>query len=402
MPAAMRELRGDGFAKRLVLVTRRFWPLVGGAEMVMSNMATEFLRLGHRPVIVTAQWEHDWPTEVVHREVTVLRLPNPAQRAWGTLRYMMSLSRWLREHSTAIDAVYVSMLKHDAYAALGALHDSPVPVVLRAEGAGESGDCHWHETARFGMRIRKRCRSARAVVAPSRAIADEMLKAGFSAETIHGITNGVSIPLPVSGVQRSAARVALAEVNPDLAVRESAAVVVYTGRLHQAKGLHELIRAWPHVLQSHPDARLWLVGEGPERDRLFQTINDLEMRPFVSMPGAFDDVQEVLQAADLYVLPSYEEGMSIALLEAMAAGIPVVATDIPGNRAIITPNVQGRLVPPRNVQALSQAICAALADPHSARGLAQAAREHVRNEFSLEKSARAHLALFDRLSQPAR
>jgi glycosyltransferase involved in cell wall biosynthesis len=382
---------------RLALVTRRFWPLVGGAEIAMANLAAEFLGMGHRPRIVTAVWERDWPREIVHREVPVHRLPNPAQRGWGTLRYMMALSRWLRENQQELDAVYVSMLKHDAYAAIGALRSTRIPVVLRVEGGGETGDCHWHETARFGMRIRRRCQQADRIVAPSESLRDELIAAGFPESRIEVIVNGVPIPPPRDGASRSEARVALAEVNPDLAVYDLAPVVLFTGRLHAGKGLHDLIRAWPTVLQSHPEARLWLIGEGPERDALYESIVDAGLRGQVLMPGAFDDVQDLLAAADLFVLPSYQEGLSIALLEAMAAGVPVVASDIPGNRALIRHGVEGRLVPPGNPEALAASIVESLSERLLARTQAAAARRRVVSEFSLEQSARHHLTLFETL-----
>ena len=78
-------------AMRVALITRRFWPLVGGAESVMANLATEMRRQRHQVQVVTAQWNPNWPTDFVHREIDVHRLANPAQRGWGTYRYMAHL-----------------------------------------------------------------------------------------------------------------------------------------------------------------------------------------------------------------------------------------------------------------------------------------------------------------------
>ncbi|MFO0901400.1 MAG: glycosyltransferase family 4 protein [Pirellulales bacterium] len=384
-------------ALRVALVTRRFWPLVGGAEMVMSNLASELRAQGAAVTIVTAQWEPSWPTEVVHREAPVVRLPNPPQRAWGTLRYMMALQRWLRRHQQRLDVVYVSMLKHDAYAAIGALSDTSVPVVLRAEGGGQTGDCHWQATARFGLRIRRRCQQAEAVIAPSPAILDELLEAGFPAARTLQIPNGVAVEAPRTLAHRAAARFALAESNPDLASSDQSPIVVYTGRLHEAKGLRDLVEAWTTVLRRWPYARLWLVGEGPDREELYEKILDLGLRGFVMMPGSFDDVQDILNAADVFVLPSYQEGMSVSLLEAMAAGVPVVATDIPGNRLIVDHQRHGLLTPTRDPARLAQAICDVLGQPEASQRRAAAAFQRVRDEFSLAHMARTHLELFAEL-----
>ena len=380
---------------RLVLVSRRFWPLMGGAEAAVANLAAEFRRQGARPTVVTARWNPRWPAEIVHRGAPVVRLPNPATRFWGTLRYMAALRRYLRERQGEIDAVYVSMLKHDAYVALGALRGTGVPVVLRAEGSGATGDFHWQQTANFGRIIRRRCRHADAFVAISRAIREDFLAAGFPAERIYEIPNGVSIPPPRTSARRLAARTALAEANPELQLDAAAPLVVYTGRLHEGKGLYDLLEAWKMVVPSHPQGRLWLVGEGPQGAALCEAIGARGLAASIRLPGAFDTVEDVLEAADVFVLPSYAEGMSNSLLEAMAAGLPVIASDIPANAAVVEHERHGLLVPPRDPPRLAAALRRIVERPDAAAAqFGAAARRRVEEEFSLERVARRHLELF--------
>jgi len=381
---------------RLALVTRRFWPLVGGAEMAMANLAAEFRRQGHSVRIVTGRWEKHWPLEMVHREVPVTRLPHPRGRAWGTLRYMYALSTWLHREKQNLDAVLVSMLKHDAYCAVGALQKTQLPVILRGEGAGPGGDCVWQQTARFGMRIRKRCQDASTFIAPSDAIATELREAGFAAERIARIDNGVAIPPLRAPAARDASRAALGEANHDLRLEPNAPLAVYTGRLHPDKGLLDLVNAWRPIAERWPAARLWLVGEGPQREDLFRRISDIDLKYRICLPGAFDDTEDVLQAADMFILPSYSEGMSLSLLEAMGAGIPVVASDITGNRALVTHEESGLLVPPRDVRGLSLAMTQLLEQPALRMSLGSRARQEVQEKYSLEKMGREHLELIQR------
>ena len=380
---------------RLVLITRRYWPLVGGAEKVMARLAREFTRRGHTVTVLTAAWSSDWPLYLVHRGVPVVRLRQSPWRWRGTWEYMRGVGRWLREHRKEYDAVLVSMLKHSAYVAVGEGRRWGIPVVLRAEGGGETGDCRFHETARFGMRLRRRCQDAAAIVAPADSVADELLMAGFAREKIISIANGVPIPerLPM----REAARQALAGIHDDLRLEKNAPLVVYTGRLDRAKGLGELLRAWPRVVARHPHAALWLVGEGPFRDELFQQIQDAELLESVRLPGTFDNVTEILAAADLFVLPSYAEGLSLSLLEAMAHGVPVVASDVPGNRQVISSPEEGLLVPPRDVDTLAHAMLEVL-DAERAESLGHAGRRRVAAAFSLDRMADEHLALLERVA----
>ena len=376
---------------RLALVTRRFWPMVGGAEQVMANLATQMNQGGHDVRLLTARWEKHWPSQVEHRGVPVTRLKHSTARGWGMLRYMRALARWLKSHSSELDAVLVSMLKHDAYAAIGAMKNTDIPVVVRAEGGGETGDCHWHETGRFGMRIRRKCQQADAVIACSRQIFTELNTAGFSGAKIHDVPSGVTV-WPEWSLQRQGnARAALADAHEILQVDPLAPLVVFTGRLHPKKGLMDLVNCWPRVLVEYPAARLWLVGEGPDGPRLWDRIRELGLTDRIILPGSFDDICGVLHAADAYVLPSYEEGMSMALLEAMSAGLPLVATDIPGNRQLIEPGRQGRVFPPGDIEALSAAILTTLNDRAAARTMASNAREQVTNQFSIEKMTQQHL-----------
>ncbi|MFM7846607.1 MAG: glycosyltransferase family 4 protein [Planctomycetota bacterium] len=382
---------------RLALISRRYWPLLGGAEVNMSRLAFHFHQAGAPTTVLTAQWDPHWPSPFYYQDVPIVRLPMPMQRWWGTVRYMVGIARWLKEHRSAIDAVYVSMLKHDAYAALGALSQQPIPIVLRAEGAGESGDCHWQQIARFGQRIRRRCQLADAIIAPSLRIREELLAADYPADRIHYIPNAVTLYEPRTVERRWAARAILSDSHPDMVTTEQTPVVVYTGRLHRAKGLFDLLHAWPMVLQQFRTAQLWLIGEGPDREELFETILDLDLRRSVVMPGAFDDVQDVLQAADVFVLPSTEEGLSLALLEAMSASVPIVASDIPGNRELITSGKQGTLVPLGQEPAWAAAICQTLAQPHLVQPLVAAAYQRVASEFTLPNIVQMHLDLFREL-----
>lgn len=389
-------------APRVVLVTRRFWPLVGGAEMVMARLAAELHARGLAVTLLTARWQRDWPLEMEHHGVRVIRLPNPASRFWGTWRYMQAVASWLRRHRSNFDLVYVSMLKHDAYAAVGEARRGRFPVVLRAEGAGLSGDCHWQLDANFGRRIKRRCLQADALIAPSPAIERELVVAGYPRDRIHYIANGVPVP-PLAGAEaRPEARAALAELDAALWLEPGAPLAVYTGRLHDMKGLQYLVSAWPEVLRVRPNARLWLVGEGSYRQALTEQIENLGLAGRVLLTGAFDDVEDFLSAADLFVLPSLEEGMSLALLEAMARGLPVVASAIAANEVLIANGAHGRLVPKADPAALAAAMVELWNHPDEAARLGEQARRRVIAEFSLARMVDDHLTLFERLLSAAR
>ena len=382
---------------RLVLVTRRFWPLVGGAEVLMGKLATEFLHQGARPIVVTGQWEKSWPQYVEVCDVPVVRLPQPAGRGWGTARYMFALARWLRHHRRDMDLVYVSMLKHDAYTAVAALHQHAPRIILRAEGAGLSGDCHWQSTAKMGRRIRARCRQADRVVALSNDVENELIQAGYPRSIIHQIPNGVQPGIERTRQRRMKARAALGTAHSDLKLADDTLLAVYTGRLHRDKGLEILIDSWRIVSDRWSRSKLWILGEGEERDTLQSKIRAMGLDGRILLPGVFDSIDDVLRSADLFVLPSFQEGMSIALLEALSNGLPCVVTDIPGNRAVLADQQHGVLVPPRDSAALAEAIIHLWERPAAAWELGSVAQQYVQSRFSLAKVADQHLQLFRQL-----
>ena len=147
------------------------------------------------------------------------------------------------------------------------------------------------------------------------------------------------------------------------------------------------------VVNQNPHSQLWLIGEGPDREALYDRIRELELIGHVLMPGAFDDVTDLLQAANTFLLPSYMEGLSLSLLEAMASNVHVIASDITANRQLIDNGVHGRLVPVKQVTPLAEAILTAHASDNSK--MEAAAYQRVRQTFSLESMARKHLQVFE-------
>ncbi len=302
---------------------------------------------------------------------------------------MRNLARWFATHP--VDLAYVSMLKHDAYVAVEAGRRQGFPVVLRPEGAGATGDLAWQSWGNFGRKIGNRCKQASAFVAISREIARELSAGGYEPARIHSLPNGV--PVPESAWQR----------RPGWRLGARA---IFVGRLAPEKGLNLLIDAWPLVRIAHPGARLSLIGEGPERPALEAQVRSLGLTlgpdQAVEAPGVSADVTAALRDADLFVLPSKEEGMSIALLEAMALGIPLVVSSIAGNRRLVSDFKHGRLAPPEDPRALARVIIEQWENFDRAFQMSRAARSRVMQEFSITVVARKHLELFEMIREQRR
>jgi glycosyltransferase involved in cell wall biosynthesis len=170
-------------------------------------------------------------------------------------------------------------------------------------------------------------------------------------------------------------------------------IVLALARLDAQKGLFDLLEAAVLV----PDANFVIAGDGQERKRLEDTARTLAVDGRVLFLGHREDVPELLAACDLFVLPSLYEGFPLSVLEAMAAGRPVVATAIGGTEEAVINGETGLLVPPHDPAALAAAIRSLLSDPPLGRRLGLAGRERALREFSAEKMVREVTELYERI-----
>lgn len=385
---------------RLALVTPRFWPLAGPSETHLLRLAEQFQAAGHDVTVVTAQWRRKWPEQLSVGPLRVERVRGMPHGGWRTLRYMFALSRWLRDAESRIDIAFVASMKHEAYCALRALRGSRVPVVLQPQGIGPRGDIAWQQTASLGRRIARRCQSAQALVAACDITAQELTAAGCKSENIHAIPHGVPIPSPRGSLSRQAAREAIAAANSDLTLDDQQPLAIAIADFQSGSGLPELVKAWQRVAAEHRKARLWLIGDGPLRDELYRLISDLDLRNHVAIPGVFAETDGLFEAADLFIDPAPANGQTLYLLEAMAAGLPIVASDLPCTRSLVVHGTSGYLAPAGDMRQLAACISHALSNPAEGVALGAAARDFVRERHSLDRSVSAYLDLFKNFACP--
>ena len=170
------------------------------------------------------------------------------------------------------------------------------------------------------------------------------------------------------------------------------ALVGNVARLAEQKGHRDLIAAAPMVLERHPDARFVVVGEGELRDELESLAAPLGDR--FAFLGARDDVPDVLASLDVFAFPSRFEGLCLAVIEAQAAGVPVVATPVGGINETVREGETGWLVEPHDVDALAERISWCLDHRDEARAVAREAQRRVRERFSVERMVEETLALY--------
>jgi glycosyltransferase involved in cell wall biosynthesis len=226
------------------------------------------------------------------------------------------------------------------------------------------------------------------VFAVSADLRQHLIAEGFAASAVTTIYNGIEIGRPVDVEGRAAARAALA-VSPETLV------VGTIARLDPVKDLGTLIKAVAGMPVSIPKLLL-IVGDGSERDRLEREATATGQRANVRFLGHQDDARRWLAGCDVYVNTSVSEGVSLTILEGMAAALPVIATSVGGTPEVINDEC-GRLVRPRSHEAVMAALVELAGQPELRRRLGAQARRRVRELFSIDQMVRAYSDVYLRV-----
>ncbi len=226
---------------------------------------------------------------------------------------------------------------------------------------------------RLDLSLLRRCEY---VLAISDTVRQQSIDLGLPPAKVVTMFSGIDYDAFQVTIDRPAVRQALGAEPGDLLLGNIA-------RLFPEKDQSTLLRAMPSILRELPQARLVIVGDGPLLAALREEADRLSVSARVTFAGFRRDLAEVLQALDLQVHSSIKEGLPVAVCSGMAAGLPVVSTDIDGVAEVITPGVTGMLVPPGDPAGLADAIVTVLKDPGLARTIAANGQRRMRDEFRL-------------------
>lgn len=195
--------------------------------------------------------------------------------------------------------------------------------------------------------------------------------------------------------------VLVGDLAPPGLLPENAVVVGTVGRLAEVKNQQLLIEAVGYLYTKRPilrgTLRLVLVGDGPLKPQLVERVKQLGLSDVVWFSGDRNDVPALMQLMDIFILPSLAEGISNTLLEAMASGLPVIATSVGGNVELVEEGVNGRLVPVNNVVAMADAVAELVDDPTLRQSMGEKGLALVRTTFNWEKTVADYLAVYDTL-----
>lgn len=348
-----------------------------GAEKQAILLATSLARRGHEVVLLGPRFDANEPLEECIEGVPVFKIAYPRIRIVGALILIAKFMRLLTGRFGTFDAVHVHMAKNLAAVAgfLRPMMNWTLTVKISGAWEFEGGILDPALRARPLTRVRNHCiRNADTIQSISAFTRDRLVEAGYRPDQIRMIPNAVAIPdMALHAVRRGPA-----------AAGQGTCVVTYVGRLVPVKGVDVLLLAWSKLPSRH-QARLLLIGDGPERPRLEAMAEELGLGSTVTFVGHSGDVESYLQSSDVYVQPSRQEGMPNSVLQAMACSLPIVATAISGNMDLVAPSKNGLLVPREDAVALSDALEKLIQDADMRQRMGEASRVRAAESYELQR-----------------
>lgn len=413
----------------IYIVIATFHPLVGGAERQALAQCQSLRERGYEATIITFQHDRAWLQREVIEGVPVIRVAGTLlgdreklPQLLRKLLYLLALivMGWtLWRHRQRYDILHVHQLTLLALPTALAcrLTKKPMVVVVHSAGFNNSGNkaslvagpldvnAPWLQVEgerqtrlggdlanleRIGKPVVRFTRSllhriGAVVVVLSSRMKTYLCEHDFNLPNIQLIPNGVDIAW-------------FTPICADTAIDERAQVVVCVSSLRYIKGVDVLLQAWHLVNKQISQARLILVGIGPLQTQLECMAKALGIADSIEFAGLQSNIPAQLHRGSIAVLPSRVEGMPVALLEAMACGLPCVATRVSGSEDIIQHGVNGLLVEPLDYQGMAQALLTLLSDPVLVQKYGHAARATIEQHYSLEHITDKYIELYESIT----
>ena len=370
---------------RVVVLTPYFHPIIGGVESNAARFARFLVTAGVPTQVLTKRITPSLPDVEERDGVSIRRLgPFGARSASAKWRMVPAVFAWLVRHAADYDVVCTIDYRGVGIAAMAARAITGRPVLIQGQTTGVLSGTIGGTAADEGLHLRVIKWPLRAVYARADAVAcisrvlqDEARAFGVPERRIHLLPNAVDMArfAPLAAADRAARRAAIGLSPNDVAC-------VFVGRLSREKGILELIDAW-QALQPLPRAQLLVAGPdmiGSPWDAgaaARAAVERAALQSSVRFLGPTDAPASLLQIADIAVQPSHFEALGLSAVEALACGVPVVASRVGGLPDFIDDARNGRLVPPKDSPALACALRALIVDDALRATLASGARASV-------------------------
>jgi glycosyltransferase involved in cell wall biosynthesis len=355
----------------------------GGAQKMQVFLAEQLHPCDVELTVVSLGANNRAPVPDLLRSlgVRVVEFPFPKFLSFDSFWRLLTFAR--REK---FDLIHAHLTYSNIFGTLvGRMTGTPVIASLRTAGY----DPRYHRPLRQSIETFVVKHGAKRIMANGRVVAELGIKR-FAPRHIDILPNAIAIPEPLPPRERT-------ELRTELTGDPSRPIVLSVGRLDLPKGFPDLLDAFDLIRKTQTNAILLIAGDGPLRESLEDQVLRLGLQNHVCLLGQRDDVPRLLAASDIYVTSSHWEGLPVSVLEAMAAGLPVIATTV-GELPYLVIRQAGSLVPPSQPERLGAEINNLLSNPARMASMGAAGREHIRQNFSPEVWLKNLIKLYAQVS----
>jgi len=361
---------------KILRVTSDLYPyVIGGVGIHTHEMSTYQVRAGHDVSVITLiKKENDSNPDTIYKVIKMKKL-------FTLLGNSISPSFLLKIYKIQPDFDIIHAHSHlffttNVCAVLRRLKSTPL--IITNHGLISQTAPMWIQRLFIPTVAKWTYKSADKIICYTIHEKDELVKLGIDPEKIAVIHNGINTDIFVPKYNRVRAN-----------------KILWIGRYIPGKGVQYLIDAFAIIVQSHPDAHLFMIGDGPQMEEMQQKIQDLRLSMHITQKTFIpnEDLPALYQSSDVFVLPSLSEGVPRTILESMACGIPVVCTDLP--QLVDLVDGAGLLVPTRDPEAIASAILKIIKNPDYAAKLGKTGTERIVKYYSWNDTVKKTLSLYE-------
>lgn len=375
---------------RIIVVAPDYpYPVIGGLQKQAHELNQQLIEMGCEILVVSCKHQRSSPGEEVVDGIRVLRAPYlPWLRPrlilnaiWSTFQVLLKSGRY--------KVVHIHNLSTLGAVVAVAARLRKVPVIMKLPNVGSMGIPGLRKYM-FGDGILFLLKSVSAFVAMAEKSVEELQEIQVPERKIFKMVNGINLETFDAAISQKAL------------AASSSVDVIFTGRLMSSKGVGDLLEAWSRLSKSGmfeaEAVRLRIVGDGPDRSRLEQIVRELEIKDSVCFEGYSRTIPQELKKSSIFVLPSYSEGNSNSVLEAMAAGLPVVSTDVGGTSLLMGPSAKDYVIEPGDIDGLVGAVRSLLLSPDLRKDLGARMRARVEQLFDIRVVASGYYSAYQALA----
>lgn len=367
----------------ILITLRRYPPFTGGAENQLAKLATMLGKAGHNVIVATGRHDTNTPRVWSENNVTVFRLFDPPVRFAGTLIFLWNLIILMIRRRKSFDLVLTSQISEVSSISIIMAKLLGKKSVFRPSSHGTEGSFTWARKHFFGFIYQWTAQKADGMVAQTPLFIPDAVKNGIPETKIKVIPN-----------------LCFFEENNGLKIGKDFSHpvnILWCGRLDYEKNPF-IVCDIAKLLSNHGVSfQIHMIGDGEEKTNLQKKIKDMELDNLILLEGFQKDVNPFYEKADIYLLTSFNDSMPNTVLEAMAAGVPVVSTNVGGVPYMIQDHKTGLLAESADAEGLAKAIETYIDSPGFAREMAENARMHAQKNFSPEVVLKKYEDLFSTL-----